>query len=174
MYLAGAGGSGVVVARLADGSWSAPSAFSVKSGGVGVVCGVDVYDCVCVLNTQEAVDAYTKSEMSLGADVTAAAGPIGGTADLSTKEVTPVWTYTKSRGLYGGVTVDGTVIREKSGVNAEAYGSKVTAGQILNGEAQWPSTTQLREVLRIAEGKPADDKVLGAISPEQTPGDLTA
>jgi lipid-binding SYLF domain-containing protein len=55
MYLAGAGGSGVVVARLPDGSWSPPSAFSVRSGSFGIVYGVDVYDCVCVLNTQAAV-----------------------------------------------------------------------------------------------------------------------
>ncbi len=175
MYLAGAGGSGVVVARLADGSWSAPSAFSVRSGGIGVVYGVDVYDCVCVLNTQEAVDAYTKSEMNMGADATMAAGPIGGTADISTgKEVTPVWTYTKSRGLYGGLTVDGTVIKEKASVNAEAYGSGVTAARILQGgEVQWPvSTSKFKEVLLVAEGKSADDKVLNTIGPEPTPGDL--
>ena len=172
MWLAGAGGSGVVVARLADGSWSAPSAFSVLSGGIGVAYGLDVYDCVCVLNTQEAVDAYTKSDVNLGADVTVAAGPIGGTADISTKEVKPVWTYVKSRGLYGALTVDGTVIKERPGINADTYGSKITAAQILKGEAEWPSTTQLLEVLKIAEGKPADAKVLSAISTEPTPGDL--
>lgn len=172
MWLAGAGGSGVVVARLADGSWSAPSAFSVLSGGIGVAYGMDVYDCVCVLNTQEAVDAYTKSEMNLGADVTVAAGPIGGTADISTKEVKPVWTYVKTRGLYGALTVDGTVIKERPGINADTYGSKTTAAQILAGEAAWPTTTQLLEVLKIAEGKRADAKILGAISNEPTPGDL--
>jgi SH3 domain-containing YSC84-like protein 1 len=172
MYFAGAGGSGVVVARLADGSWSAPSAFSVRSGGIGVVYGVDVYDCVCVLNTQEAVDSYTKSEMNLGADVTMAAGPIGGTADISTKDVKPVWTYTKSRGLYGGLTVDGTIIKERPGINAESYGSKITAAQILKGEAKWPLTTQLPEILMIAEGKSTDAKVLSAISTGPTSGDL--
>ncbi|OQV05144.1 hypothetical protein CLAIMM_09930 [Cladophialophora immunda] len=172
MYLAGAGGSGVVVARLPDGSWSPPSAFSVRSGGFGVVYGVDVYDCVCVLNTSEAVDAYMKSEMTLGAGASMAAGPIGGTADISTKEVNPIWTYTKSRGLYGGLTVDGTVIKERPSVNAESYGSNVTAAKILKGETEWPSRTQLQEVLKMAEGKRADAQVLGAVSSEPTPGDL--
>ncbi|OAP61264.1 hypothetical protein AYL99_03465 [Fonsecaea erecta] len=172
MYLAGASGSGVVVARLADGSWSAPSAFSVRSGGFGVVYGVDLYDCVCVLNTAEAVEAYTKSEMTLGAGASMAAGPIGGTADLSTKDVKPIWTYTKSRGLYGGLTVDGTVIKARPGVNAEAYGSTATAAQILTGQVTWPVQTHLREVLKMAEGKSADAKVLGAVSAEPTPGDL--
>lgn len=173
MYFAGAGGSGVVIARLADGSWSPPSAFSVRSGGIGVVYGVDVYDCICVLNTQEAVDAYAKSETTLGAGVTMAAGPVGGTKDISSKELKPVWTYTKSKGLYGGVTVDGTAIKEKSSMNAEAYGAKITAAKILKGEVKWPSTTQLPEVLKVAEGKTGDASVLGAISAEPTPGDLT-
>jgi lipid-binding SYLF domain-containing protein len=171
MYLAGSGGSGVVVARLADGSWSPPSAFTVRSGGIGVVYGLDVYDCVCVLNTKEAVDAYAKSETTLGAAGTMAAGPIGGTYN-NTKEVKPVWTYTKSRGIYGGLTVDGTTIKERSSTNAEAYGSNITAAQILKGEAKWPSTTQLPEVLKMGEGKRADAKVLGAVSTEPTPGDL--
>lgn len=134
MYLAGAGGSGIVIARLPDGSWSAPSAFAVRSGAIGLVYGVDVYDCVCVLNTAKAVESYAKPEMSLGGGVALAAGPLGGTASI--KEVKPVWTYTKSMGLYGGVTVDGTLIKEKKAMNAEYYGSEVTAAQVLRGKLQ--------------------------------------
>lgn len=178
MYLAGSGGSGVVIVRLPNGTWSPPSAFSVRSGGIGLVGGVDVYDCVCVLNTKAAVEAYSKPEMKLGGAVALAAGPIGGTADMT--EIKPVWTYTKSRGLYGGMTVDGTVIKEKPDINAGFYGSKVTAIQILNGEVtaqvgatKWPAgAKQLIEVLKLAEGKSADTKVLQEISTEPTPGDL--
>ncbi|KAM5342268.1 hypothetical protein ACJ41O_013234 [Fusarium nematophilum] len=180
MYLAGAGGSGVVVARLADGTWSPPSAFSVRSGSIGLVYGIDVYDCVCVLNTQAAVDAYKVPEMSLGGAVALAAGPVGGNVNLG--EVRPVWTYTKSRGLYGGLTVDGTVIKEKSDANADFYGFSVTAAQILQGEVKpqggagnWSTgAKQLIEVLKAAEGKGGDAKVLQAISTEPTPGDMEA
>lgn len=179
MYLAGAGGSGVVVARLPDGSWSPPSAFSVRSGGVGLVYGVDVYDCICVLNTPAAVDAYTKPEMKIEGAATIA-GPVGGSANMA--DVKPVWTYTKSRGLYGGLTVDGTSIKEKPEANAEFYGANVTAAQILAGEVEaqdgtskWPAgAKQLTEVLKVGEGKGADGKVLQEISTEPTPGDLTA
>lgn len=178
MYFAGSGGSGVVVARRPSGTWSPPSAFSVRSGGIGLVYGVDVYDCVCVLNTQAAVEAYSKPEMSLGGALALAAGPIGGTANI--KEAKPIWTYTKSRGLYGGLTVDGTVIKEKADTNADFYGSKATAAQILKGEVeaqdgatQWPTgAKQLTEALKMAEGKDADAKVLQEISTEPTPGDL--
>ena len=177
-YLAGSGGSGVVIARLPDGTWSPPSAFSVRSGSVGLVYGVDVYDCVCVLNTEAAVEAYSKPEMNLGGAFALAAGPLGGTADM--KELKPVWVYTKSRGLYGGLTVDGTVIKERHDANAEFYGSKVTAAQILKGEieaqdgaSKWPAgAKQLIEVLKLAAGRGADAKVLQEISTEPTPGDL--
>jgi lipid-binding SYLF domain-containing protein len=178
MYLAGAGGSGVVVARLPDGSWSPPSAFSVRSGSFGIVYGVDVYDCVCVLNTQAAVEAYTKTEVNLGGAVALAAGPLNITTNMS--NVKPVWVYTKSRGLYGGLTVDGTVIKERPETNADFYGAKITGEQILKGEVvpqdgatKWPvAATQLNEILRMAEGKTADSTVLQEISNEPTPGDL--
>lgn len=178
MYLAGSGGSGVVVARLPDGTWSPPSAFSVRSGSFGLVYGVDVFDCVCVLNTQAAVDAYTNPGVNLGVGLALAAGPVGGNAN--TTEVKPIWIYTKSRGLYGGLTVDGTVIKEKPEANADFYGSKLSIAQILRGEVtaqngvrQWPAGAQkLTEVLKWIDGIGADAKVVQGISIEPTAGDL--
>lgn len=176
MYFAGTSGSGILIARLPDGSWSAPSAFSVRAGSFGLVYGVDVYDCVCVLNTQAAVDAYTSSEMTMGGKMAVAAGPIGRTGDIGEAADKPVWTYTKSRGLYGGVTVDGTVIKEKKDVNAGAYGEGVTAKDIVTGKIgaqdgeKWK---QLSEVVKLAEGKEANGGVLGQVSTEATPGDYT-
>ncbi|XEV06080.1 hypothetical protein FSHL1_011367 [Fusarium sambucinum] len=154
MYFAGACGSGVVIARLPDGTWSSPSAFSVRSGSVGLVYGIDVYDCLCILNTAEAVDAYKKSEVNLGGAVALAAGPLG--ENVNVGEVKPVWTYTKSRGVYGGLTVDGTVIKEKKDVNAEFYGCEVSSAQILDGQMEtgWSQNIQgLLEVIKTAEGK---------------------
>jgi lipid-binding SYLF domain-containing protein len=142
------------------------------------VYGVDVYDCVCVLNTQAAVEAYSKNEVSLGGAVALAAGPMTVTTNMRNDK--PVWVYTKSRGLYGGLTVDGTVIKERPDANADFYGSKITSEQILKGEVapqdgvtKWPvAATQLTEVLRMAEGKTVDPTVLQEISTEPTPGDL--
>ncbi|RGP68812.1 hypothetical protein FSPOR_5017 [Fusarium sporotrichioides] len=154
MYFAGAGGSGVVMARLPDGTWSSPSAFSVRSGSVGLVYGIDVYDCICVLNTTEAVDAYRKSEVNLGGAVALAAGPLGGNVNVG--ELKPVWTYTKSRGIYGGLTVDGTVTKEKKDVNAEFYEREVSSAQILDGQIEtgWSQNIQeLLDVVKVAEGK---------------------
>ncbi|CZS91858.1 related to YSC84-protein involved in the organization of the actin cytoskeleton [Rhynchosporium agropyri] len=173
MWVAGSGGSGIVIARLPSGLWSPPSAFTVRSGGVGIVWGVDMYDCVLLLNTSTAVEAYSKSESSLGGGVALAAGPAGWNGEK--REEKPVWMYTKSRGLYGGLTIDGTVVKEREGANEGFYGRKVSAKTILKGEAAdgWPNgAEQLIEVLKLAEGKFGDKKVLQGISKEPTPGDL--
>lgn len=70
-------GSGIVIARLHDGSWSPPSAIQLQSFGAGVAAGVDIFDCVCVINTQEALGAFMNTRFSLGAGVAVAAGPWG-------------------------------------------------------------------------------------------------
>ncbi|KAI1171731.1 DUF500-domain-containing protein [Nemania sp. FL0916] len=79
LHLSGAGGSGVVVARLADGvSWSPPAGFLVHTLGAGLMVGIDVYDCVCVLTTQAAVDAFARrARLSLGGEIAVVAGPVG-------------------------------------------------------------------------------------------------
>ncbi|KAI9167833.1 DUF500 domain protein [Paramyrothecium foliicola] len=77
-YLAtGAMGSGILVSRLPDGSWSPPSAIQVLSVGGGFQFGVDIYDCVCVINTREALSAFMNTRVSIGGDVAVSAGPYG-------------------------------------------------------------------------------------------------
>jgi len=144
MWFAGTAGSGIVFARLTDGSWSPPSAFSVKSAAFGLTLGIDHFDCVCVLNTQEAVDSYHKSELTIGGRMELAAGPVGGA--MKGSETKPVWTYTRSRGLYGGLTIDGTAIKTQDEANTEFFGAQVSASEILSGlveaqssKAQWPA-----------------------------------
>ncbi|KAK3938843.1 hypothetical protein QBC46DRAFT_316934 [Diplogelasinospora grovesii] len=73
----GASGSGILIARLPDGSWSPPSGIQVHSIGAGFVVGLDIYDCVVVINTKEALEAFTKTRMSLGSDLAVTAGPWG-------------------------------------------------------------------------------------------------
>ncbi|KAG7135962.1 SH3 domain-containing protein like [Verticillium longisporum] len=82
----GATGSGVLIARRADGSWSPPSGIQVHALGAGFMIGVDIYDCVCVINTQEALKAFMSTRVSLGPDVAVTAGPYGagGVLDFGT------------------------------------------------------------------------------------------
>ncbi|KAG5953115.1 hypothetical protein E4U53_006851 [Claviceps sorghi] len=75
--ISGATGSGILIARLPDGSWGPPSAISVHSLGGGFQIGLDIYDCVCVINSREALSAFTNTRVSLGSDLAVAAGPYG-------------------------------------------------------------------------------------------------
>lgn len=83
-HVSGASGSGVLVARMPDGSWSPPSGIQVHSVGAGFVVGLDIYDCVVVINTRQALAAFTRTRMSLGSDLAVAAGPwgAGGSVDF--------------------------------------------------------------------------------------------
>ncbi|OLN87264.1 SH3 domain-containing protein PJ696.02-like protein 2 [Colletotrichum chlorophyti] len=80
----GATGSGVLIARLPDGSWSPPSGIQVHALGAGFMIGVDLYDCVLVINSREALSSFMSTRVSLGPDVAVVAGPYGagGTLDL--------------------------------------------------------------------------------------------
>lgn len=73
----GSTGSGILVAKRHDGSWSGPSAIQLNSVGGGMVVGVDIYDCVCVINTQDSLNAFMDSRVSIGADIAVVAGPWG-------------------------------------------------------------------------------------------------
>lgn len=173
------GGSGVVVARRADGSWSPPSSFLVTILGAGFMFGLDMHDCVCVLNTQEQVDAFTSPRLSLGGGATVAVGPVGGSTDLGSQRDTklPIWSYVKSRGLWAGVHIDGTVMVSRADANATFYGENgVTAKDILRGDREWPEGGKpLVEVLKALEGRgDANQSVVDEVAAGPTPSEAFA
>ncbi|KAM5357867.1 hypothetical protein ACJZ2D_015837 [Fusarium nematophilum] len=75
--VSGATGSGILIARLPDGSWGPPSGIQVHSVGGGFLVGLDIYDCVCVINSREALAAFTNTRVGLGSDLAVVAGPYG-------------------------------------------------------------------------------------------------
>jgi len=77
LWISGAGGSGVLIARKEDGEWSSPSGILLHTAGLGFLVGVDIYDCVVVINNRNALDAFTKVRATLGGEITAVAGPVG-------------------------------------------------------------------------------------------------
>lgn len=173
-----AAGSGLVVARLPDGRWSPPSSFVVSTVGVGFTVGIDVYDCVCVLNTLEQVHAFTNPRVSLGGAASIAVGPVGAggsvNAALSSRTAKPMWSYIKSRGLWAGVQIDGTVIVTRADANSVFYGGKTSAGTILAGEVAWPERgAPLLEVLKAVDGRvDLNHSVLQEVASQPAPGDV--
>ncbi|KAJ6437771.1 SH3 domain-containing YSC84-like protein 1 [Purpureocillium lavendulum] len=136
-------GSGVVVARLPDGSWSAPSAIALGGAGFGGQIGFELADFVFVLNDTNAVKTFAQAgSLTLGGNVSLAAGPVGRNAEAagaaSLKSVAGIFSYSKTRGLFAGVSLEGSAIIERRDANEQLYGTRYTAQQILTGSVHSP------------------------------------
>ncbi|TQV90574.1 DUF500 domain-containing protein [Cordyceps javanica] len=183
LWISGAGGSGVLVARQDDGEWSPPSGIMLHTAGLGFLVGVDIYDCVLVINSREALAAFTRIRATVGGEISAVAGPVGVGGVLENdgrwKQPAnrPVFTYLKSRGFYAGVQVDGTVVIERTDENARFYNeTSIGAADILAGKVRHPprETRKLMETLKAAEGRAdVDDRVMEELEHELAPGDLS-
>jgi SH3 domain-containing YSC84-like protein 1 len=135
----GQGGWGVIVARTPKG-WSGPSAIGTGGAGFGLQIGAEVTEFVLVLNTPEAVDAFSRAaNVKLGADLSVAAGPVGRDLAAGVMPVAAVYTYSRSQGLFAGVSLEGTVIAARNDANKEYYGREVTPKMILSGAAKPPA-----------------------------------
>ncbi|WPH03278.1 Hypothetical protein R9X50_00615500 [Acrodontium crateriforme] len=175
LWVSGAGGSGILVARLPDGSWSPPSGILLHTAGLGFLVGVDIYDCVVVINTEQALKAFTKIRATLGSEISVVAGPVGAGAMLETeihKRQAPIFTYLKSRGFYAGVQIDGTVIIERTDENERFYRQRIPVADILAGKVRHPplETRRLMETIKAAQGDTHFDA--SALPSEPPPGDF--
>ncbi|KTG34194.1 hypothetical protein cypCar_00008848 [Cyprinus carpio] len=135
------GGSGIVIARLADGRWSAPSAIGIAGLGGGFEIGLESSDFVIILNQRRAVDAFSKGgNLTLGGNCTVAVGPLGRNleADVAFRSTAAVYSYCKSRGLYAGVSLVGSYLIERKETNRKFYGQDIRASSILNGDVEPP------------------------------------
>jgi lipid-binding SYLF domain-containing protein len=98
--LSGASGSGVVLAKLPDGSWGPPSGLLIHTIGYGFLIGIDIYDVVLIIRNERALKAFEKPKISIGGEFSVAAGPVGNGATLNSGiESAPCWSYTKSKGV---------------------------------------------------------------------------
>ncbi|KAJ1680281.1 hypothetical protein EV182_000299 [Spiromyces aspiralis] len=137
----GRAGSGLVVARLPDGTWSAPSAIGTAGVGVGGQIGGELTDFVMVLNTPSAVRAFSHGgNVTIGGNLSATAGPWGRNAEASAAvlNVAPIFSYSKSKGLFAGVSLEGSGIFERKDANEKFYGRRVSAKELLSGSVPPP------------------------------------
>ncbi|CAO3657331.1 unnamed protein product [Mucor hiemalis] len=134
----GRAGSGIVIARLPEGNWSAPSAIGTGGIGAGGQIGAELTDFVLVLNTKEAVKTFSHGgNVTLGGNVSVAAGPIGRNAEASgsasLKHIAAIYSYSRTRGLFAGVSLEGSVVVTRGDANEKLYGQRVTAKELLSG-----------------------------------------
>ncbi|KAJ2613752.1 hypothetical protein H4S08_002032, partial [Coemansia sp. RSA 1365] len=146
-------GTGVVCARLPDGSWSGPSAISTGGVGVGGQIGAQLTEVVMILNTDDAVRAFEENaSIQLGSNISVAAGPLGRSGELSaavnTSNVAAVYSYSKSKGLFAGISLEGSAVVQRKDVNNAFYGRVAPPELILSGEIRPPQGVSEWEVLR--------------------------
>jgi lipid-binding SYLF domain-containing protein len=128
-------GEGLISVKSPDGTWSNPSFITMTGGSVGFQAGVSSTDVVLVFRTQHGVDSIVRGKFTLGADASAAAGPVGRSANASTDEQlkAEIYSYSRSRGLFAGVALDGSVLRIDYDANAQVYGAGITPRRIFEG-----------------------------------------
>lgn len=145
------GGSGIVLARRPDGKWSAPSAIGIAGLGGGFEIGIEVSDLVIILNYDRAVEAFAKGgNLTLGGNFTVAVGPLGRNLEgnVALRSSAAVFTYCKSRGLFAGISLEGSCLIERKETNRKFYCQDVRAYDILFGDMPRPAQAEdLYEIL---------------------------
>jgi len=128
-------GEGLISVKQPNGTWSNPSFITITGGSVGFQAGVSSTDVVLVFRTQRGVDSIVNGKFTIGADAAAAAGPVGRTASASTDSQlkAEIYSYSRSRGLFAGVALDGSVLRIDYDANEAIYGAGVTPRRIFEG-----------------------------------------
>jgi lipid-binding SYLF domain-containing protein len=130
----GTGGRGVLVCRRGgDGRWDAPSMFTIGGASVGFQIGGEATDVVFLVMNPGGMKKLVQDSVKLGADLSVAAGPVGRSAEGATDAQlhSEILSYSRSRGLFGGVSLDGAVYKQDEDANEKIYGRKVTAKEIL-------------------------------------------
>jgi len=160
--IGGRGGRGVMAVRNADGSWSNPVFVTLAGVNFGFQFGVQSTDIVMVLMSKQSVEGIAGGKVTLGADASVAAGPIGRAAAASTDATfkAQVLSYSRNEGIFAGVALDGTVIAVDDGSNETAYGvSDLLPSQILEG--------------RVASAPPAAKEFTAALNRATNPAAKT-
>ena len=140
--VSGRGGTGIVLARTPTG-WSGPSAIGTGGIGVGFQAGVQVTEHVIILNTPEAIKAFTQgTNFTLGANLSVAVGPVGRSAEAGVAPKAAIYTYSRSQGIFAGVSLEGTAVATRYEANEEFYGKPVYPADILEGKITPPASTQ--------------------------------
>lgn len=137
-------GTGVVIAKLPDGRWSAPSAIGTFGMGFGAELGGQMIEFMIILNSDMAVKSFMqRGQLSAGANMEFAAGPYGraagANANFSASGIAPNYTYSHSKGLFGGVGLQGSAIAARNDINKKFYGRDITPTEILTGAVEQPA-----------------------------------
>ena len=138
LVLGGRRGHGVVSMKNPDGSWSNPSFVKLTGGSIGFQAGVQSSDIVLVFRGERGLDSIVNGKITLGADAGVAAGPVGRNAATATdgQLKAEIWSWSRARGLFAGIALDGAVLSIDDAANQLAYGEGTTPRMIFEGRTR--------------------------------------
>jgi len=130
-------GKGLVAQRMPNGKWSTPAFVEIGGGSFGLQLGVEATDLVLVFTDDAGLKGLLKGKVTLGADATVAAGPVGRKATVGTDVLlkSAIFSYSRSKGLFAGVSLDGAALTMDDDANHAVYGKTVDGAGILTGSA---------------------------------------
>ncbi len=148
LIIGGSGGSGILLGQdYKTGNWSYPAFYTMGSVSFGLQIGADVSEIILMVMTNKGMEAMLSTEFKLGGDVALAAGPVGASAKAQTADVLA---YGRSKGAFGGISVEGAVIKPRYKMNNSFYGKEVSVVDILiNQTVSNPQADNLRSVLPV-------------------------
>ncbi len=160
-FFGGQYGSGIAMVRNEDGSWSNPSFVYLAGGSFGLQFGAVSSDIILVFKTKKSVIGMAKGNFTLGADAAVAAGPVGRRAVASTdwQLKAEIYSYARSRGLFAGISLDGSVLAIDTGANAAFYGTPgVSASEVFaSAPSASPAVIRMKSFLSKISSIPAKD-----------------
>jgi len=150
--IGGRHGRGVLLVRREDGEWSNPSFISLTGGSLGWQIGVQSADIILVFKSRKSIESISRGKFTLGADASVAAGPVGRHAEASTdiQLKAEIYSYSKSRGLFAGISIEGAALRIDHNANEDFYGRRYISPQDIfwDREIEAPPIAQrLRRIL---------------------------
>jgi lipid-binding SYLF domain-containing protein len=162
-------GRGLIAVRGRDGTWANPSFITLTGGSLGFQAGVQSADVVLVFRSERGIDSIVNGKFTLGGDASVAAGPVGRSAQASTDEQlkAEIYSYSRARGLFAGVALDGTALRIDNKSNQRTYGDGTTPRAIFEGRASVPSdaVVRFRDALEEATATPASAPAVAPAPP---------
>jgi lipid-binding SYLF domain-containing protein len=151
----GSGGRGVLVAKGEAGDWNGPAFYTAGTASVGFQAGVDVSEIVVLVMTKKGLDSLLSASVKAGVDASVAAGPVGVGTGIAPKPDADFVYYSRSKGLYGGVSLEGAVIKPTDDWNKAYYGQIVSPIDILvRGSFRNPGAKRLLETVENAARRP--------------------
>jgi lipid-binding SYLF domain-containing protein len=135
-------GRGFATCRNPSGTgWTAPTAMRIEGGGFGLQIGGSEVDIILLVMSEKGMKGMLASKFTMGGEVSAAAGPVGrdSTAQTDATFKADILSWSRSRGIFGGISLQGGTLRTDSDVNLALYGKKETSAQILTGKVKAPA-----------------------------------